>query len=295
MATHVGAPASGAPELVSTPRVTDDVHEFVIDGRVHWTRWWTDLVEYRGALQSLMWRNLRSRYKQAVLGASWALIQPVLQIGVFTVLFGMLAHVPTGDVPYPLFVLAGLLPWNLFSKVIGDGAMSLVANQSLVSKLFFPRIYLVLAVGASAILDAAVTALLFVAMMLFYGVHPGLQLLLAAPALIGVLVLAYGVAALLAALNARWRDVQHVVPFMLQVGLFVTPVMYRNTLFPERWRWALALNPLTGLVEIFRSAILGLPLPEPRVLWLSFATSILAIALGAWQFTRAESTIVDVA
>ncbi len=283
----------------STSRVAAErkapLSEIVIDGSVPWKRWWVDLVEYRGALKSLMWRNLRSRYKQAALGAAWALLQPALQVGVFTVVFGMLARIPVGDVPYPLFALAGLLPWNIFAKITTEGAVSLVTNQQLVTKLFFPRIYLVLAVGASALLDAAVTLLLLAALLAWYHVVPGSSIVLMIPALAGVIVLSYGFAALLAAINARWRDVQHAVPFLLQVGLFITPVIYRNSLLPERWRWVLALNPLTGFIEVFRAAALGLPLPEARVLYLSLASSAAVILVGVWSFTRAEATVVDIA
>ena len=266
----------------------------IIDGSTHWRRWWRDLYDYRGALQSLAWRNVRSRYKQAVLGMSWALLQPAVQVGVFTVFFGALAGIPSRGAPYAVFALAALIPWNLFQKIVSEGATSLVVNQGIITKLFFPRIYLVLASGASAFIDAAVSVVLLAAVMLWYGVAPGAFAVLAVLPLLGVVVLSYGLAALLASLNARWRDVQHTVPFALQVGLFVTPVIYSNTFVPDRWRWVLGLNPLTGYVELFRGAILGLPAPEPRVLAVSFAVSALLIGLGVWQFTRAEATIVDV-
>ncbi|MDQ6633946.1 MAG: ABC transporter permease [Gemmatimonadota bacterium] len=294
MTIHASAQQTATSSSIASVREHAPT-ELVIDGSVHWSRWWADLYEYRGALQSLMWRNLRSRYKQAALGALWALLQPALQVGVFTLLFGILARVPAGDLPYPLFALAGLLPWNLFSKIISEGATSLVVNQALITKLFFPRIYLVVAVGASALLDAAVTLLLLLALMIHYGVWPGARILIALPALGGVLVLSYGVAAFLAALNARWRDVQHTVPFLLQLGLFATPIIYYTSLVPARWRWLLALNPLTGLVEGFRGAVLGLAWPEPHLLLLSLASSAFAIAFGFWRFTRAESTVVDIA
>ena len=266
----------------------------VIDGSAPWRRWWADLYAYRGALRSLAWRNVRSRYKQAALGATWALLQPLVQVGVFTVLFGMLAKVPSGGVPYAAFALAGLLPWNLFAKIVSEGAVALVVNQHIVTKLFFPRIYLVLAVGASALLDAAVTVVLLIAAMVVFGIAPGPGIVLALPALLGVVVLAYGAAALLAAVNARWRDVQHTVPFLLQVGLFVTPVIYRNTFVPGRWRWLMALNPMAGFVEVFRAATLNLPLPEPRLVAASLAVGALVVVAGVWYFTRSEATIVDV-
>jgi len=266
----------------------------VIDGSAHWSRCWADLYVYRGALWSLAWRNIRSRYKQAWLGATWALLQPAIQTGVFTILFGVLAGVPSGGIPYPVFALAGLLPWNLFAKVQTDGAISLVTNQHIIGKLFFPRIYLVLASGASALIDAAVTFLLLVAAMLAFDVPLSPSAIWGIPILLALLMFSYGLASLLAAINARWRDVQHTLPLLLQVGLFVTPVLYRNSFLPERWRWVLAANPMTGFVEGFRSVMLGLPVAEPRLLWGSLATSAALLVIGIWYFTRTETTIVDV-
>ncbi len=289
----VTLPAVSIPEVDGVA----DKHELpvvVIDGSANWKRWWADLYLYRGALQSLMRRNVRSRYKQAVLGMTWAVIQPAVQVVVFTVLFGRLAKVPSDGVPYPLFALAGLLPWNLFSKVISEASAALVTNQNLITKLFFPRIYLVLAAGASALLDAVVTLILLGILMAFYGHAPGAMIWLALPVLIGIVVFSYGFGSLLAAVNARWRDVQHTIPFALQVGLFVTPVIYRHSFVPEKWQWILALNPLTGLIELFRGAVLGLPFPESPVLAISLTISALLTVVGVWQFTRMEASIVDV-
>ena len=265
----------------------------VIDGSTHWTRWLADVYQYRGALYSLAWRNVRSRYKQAVLGMSWALIQPLVQVGVFTVLFGMIARVPSGDVPYPVFALAALLPWNLFARVVSDGSQSLVTNQHIVTKLFFPRIFLVIAGGASAFLDALVTAVMLALGMAAYGVTPGADLWLVIPAFLGLAFFAYGFSALLAAVNARWRDVQHTVPFLLQIGLFLTPVLYPPVLVPQRFRWLAALNPLTGWIELFRASILDRPFPSTDVLAQSIGMSFAIAILGFWYFARAERNMVD--
>ena len=275
-------------------RVTAELPEVVIDGTRSWRAWWRDLFEYRAALRSLAWRNLRSRYKQAALGVTWAALQPVLQVGVFTVLFGLLARVPSDGVPYPLFALAGLLPWNIFSKVVTDGAVALVTNQHIITKLFFPRIYLVLAAASSAVVDALVTAVLLVGLLIWYGVVPGFSAVVAVAALLGILLVSIGVAALLAAINARWRDVQHTLPFLLQIGMLISPVAYRNTFVPEDWRWLMALNPVAGLIEVFRGAVLGLPMPDGRVLAMSLMTGAAVLVGGLWYFTHVESTIVDV-
>ncbi|HJU88188.1 MAG TPA: ABC transporter permease [Gemmatimonadaceae bacterium] len=283
-----------APEAHAPTSGHDQSPTVVIDASANWRRWLHDLYVYRGALQSLAWRNIRSRYKQAWLGMSWALLQPAVQTGVFTLLFGVIARVPSGDVPYPVFALAGLLSWNLFAKIVNDGAISLVTNQHIIGKLFFPRLYLVLASGASALIDAAVTSVLLLTAMLVLDVPIAASAWLAIPLLLGLLVFCFGFAALLAAINARWRDVQHTLPLLLQVGLFVTPVLYRNTFIPERWRWVLFYNPLTGFVESLRASVLGLPLPGADVLVPSFGVALVLVVLGVWYFTRTEATIVDV-
>jgi lipopolysaccharide transport system permease protein len=271
-----------------------DLPVVVIDGSTHWRRWWVDLHLYRGALYSLAWRNIRSRYKQAALGMAWAIVQPAVQVVVFTLLFGRIARVPSGGVPYPLFALSGLLAWNLFAKILADGTTSLSANQGLITKIFFPRIYLVLAAGASALLDAVITLVLLIVMMIVFA-HPlGSNAWLGAFALVGVLLLSYGIAALLAAINARWRDVQHTIPFVVQIGLFVTPVLYQHTIVPRPWRPMLALNPLTGLIDVFRASILGLPLPDTQLLLTSFGVALAFVVFGAWYFTRVEASVVDV-
>jgi lipopolysaccharide transport system permease protein len=292
---HVSEASPGVTETPSSAaREERELTVTVIDGSTSWARWWGDVRLYRGALYSLAWRNVRSRYKQAILGMSWALIQPIVQVGVFTVLFGVIARVPTGDVPYPVFALAALLPWNLFAKLVSDGAISLVTNQHIVTKLFFPRIFLVLAAGASAFIDAAVTTLMLIVFMIVYGVPLGPQAWIVLPAFTGLVLFAYGFAALLAAVNARWRDVQHTVPFLLQIGMLATPVVYPADLLPERWRWIATFNPMTGWVSLFRSGLLGVPAPDPALLAQSCGVSLLLAAFGLWYFTRAERTVVDV-
>jgi lipopolysaccharide transport system permease protein len=266
----------------------------IIDASAQWSQRLADVRHYRGALYSLAWRNVRSRYKQALLGMSWALIQPAVQVGVFTVLFGIIARVPSGDVPYPLFALAGLLPWNLFARVVSEGSQSLVANQHMITKLFFPRIFLVLAAGASAFIDAAATALMLVALTIAYDVPLSTNVWMVAPAFIGLALFAYGFAALLAALNAKWRDVQHTVPFALQIGLFLTPVLYPTVIVPDRFRWLTDLNPLTAWIGLFRSGAIGAPLPPPDAIIQSMGVSLAVTLLGFWYFARTERTIVDV-
>ncbi len=285
------APSAGRDH---TPAPVKTLPVVEIDGAAHWRRWWRDLVEYRGALYSLAWRNIRSRYKQAVLGMAWAVIQPTIQVGVFTILFGVLAGVPSGGVPYPVFALAGLLPWNFFNKVVIDGSQALVTNQHIITKLFFPRIYLVFASAASAVIDAVVTFVLLAGLVVYYDRPFTADALLLLPAFAALAIFSIGFAALLAAINARWRDVNHAVPFLMQIGLFVTPVIYPTSLIPERWSWVAAINPLTGWIGLFRTAAIGTPLPDTSTLMVSMIVSVALAGFGLWHFTRAERTIVDV-
>jgi lipopolysaccharide transport system permease protein len=288
------------PQAPTIPNAEEKKPEYderpvtVIDGKARWRRWWLDLVAYRGALYSLGWRNIRSRYRQAALGMAWALIQPTVQVGVFTVLFGVLGRAPSGDVPYPVFALAGLLPWNFFSKVASDGSQSLVTNQHIITKLFFPRIYLVFASAASAAVDAIVTFALLCVAVVYYRLPIGSGAMLLVPAFAGLVVFSLGFAALLAAMNARWRDVSHAVPFLLQIGLFVTPVIYPASVIPDRWQWVAAVNPVTGWIALSRAATVGTPLPDSLTMGVSIAVSVALATLGLWYFTRAERTIVDV-
>jgi lipopolysaccharide transport system permease protein len=266
----------------------------VIDGSTSWRQWCTDLVAYRAALYSLALRNVRSRYKQAALGLAWAILQPVVQVFVFTIVFNRIAGIDARGIPYPVFALAGLLPWNIFAKILSDGSTSLAVNQHLITKLFFPRIYLVASAGTSALIDAVVGLTILFGLMMFYGVTPSASVLLALPILSAVILLAFGLAAFLAAVNARWRDVQHTIPFLVQIGLFITPIVYPASAISERWQWLLALNPLTGFIAGFRAAVLGLPLPLTSTILTSLAISVLTVVFGFWYFRKAERTIVDI-
>jgi lipopolysaccharide transport system permease protein len=282
----------GLSSTESSP--SHELPRVVIDGSSNWARWWADIVAYRGALYSLALRNFRSRYKQAALGIAWAVLQPLLQVAVFTVVFSRIAGADPGGIPYPVFALAGLIPWNVLAKIVTDGSTSLAVNQHIITKLFFPRIYLVISAGTSAVVDAIVGVALLGGLMALYGIPPAKTVLLALPALGAVMLLGFGLAALLAAVNARWRDVQHTIPFLLQIGLLATPIVYPPTVVSERWQWLLALNPVTALVAAFRSAVLGSPLPPGRMMAGSLAVSLGAVVVGLWYFTRAERTIVDV-
>lgn len=242
----------------------------------------------------LAWRDIKVRYKQTLLGATWALIQPLFLMVVFALFLHQLAGVPSGNVPYPIFVYAALVPWTFFSQAVTGGASSLILSSNLISKVYFPRILLPVAATLSYLLDFAIAMIVLVAMMFYYRV-PFTAGLLWLPALVLMMVLlALSLGVWLAALNARYRDIRYAVPFMLQGLLFVSPVAYSAGLVPHRWQALYALNPLTSLFEGFRLSLLGsgdFSLPG-----LALATGVGAVLLigGLVYFDRAERTLADI-
>lgn len=256
---------------------------------------WRELWNYRELLAFLAWRDIKVRYRQTALGLSWALLQPLALMAVFGLVFGRLAGLAekTGGTPYPLFVLAGLLPWTFFATAVGASGNSLVGSAQLVTKVYFPRLIIPLATVAVGLLDLAVSLVLLAALMWYYGVRPGWALLLAPLPLLGVVVVTVGVGALLAALTVAYRDFRFVVPFLIQFWMFVTPVIYPSTLLPERWRLVQAVNPLAGLLDGFRSCVLGLAV-DWRSLSLSAGVGLLAIFVGAVYFRSVERRLADV-
>ena len=207
----------------------------------------------------LAWRDISVRYKQTVLGAAWAILQPVMTMVVFSVLFGKIAKMPSDGVPYPIFAYAGLLPWTFFSNAVTNSSNSLVGSANLISKVYFPRMIIPAAAVVAGLVDFAVASAILFAMMLYYGIWPSLSMLMLAPlvALLSLTALAVGL--WLSALNVKYRDVRHAVPFAIQIGMYLTPVVYPVSVIPSKWRWVLALNPVSGTIESFRSSLLHLP------------------------------------
>jgi lipopolysaccharide transport system permease protein len=279
---------TAADDLFAHDRVT------VIEPRRAWRLLdFRELWAYRELLWVLAGRDIRVRYKQTVLGAGWALLRPLLAMGIFSVVFGRMAKMPSEGAPYPVFVLAALLPWTFFSTATGRAAESLVGAQTLVSKVYFPRLIIPLSQLGVALVDLGIGLVLLAAMSLAYGLGIQANILLLPVALVLLLLAALGVGTALSALSVAYRDVRHVAPFLLQVWLFATPVVYPASLFPERWRWALYLNPVAGPVEAFRAIFLGRAV-DPLALFTSFAVSS-AILLGAiLYFDRVEARLADI-
>ncbi|MGC8669457.1 MAG: ABC transporter permease [Chthonomonadales bacterium] len=256
---------------------------------------WGELWRYRELLYFLTWRDVKVRYKQTVLGAAWAILQPLTQMVVFTIFFGRLAGIgqKTGGTPYPIYVYAGLLPWTFFANSVTNCANALVGNTNLITKVYFPRLVIPFATVGAALVDLAVSFAVLIALMLWYGTHLTWQIAYVPLFLVGTLLAAGGVGSLLSALTVAYRDFRYVVPFLIQIWLFVTPVIYPSKMVPGRWRWLLDLNPMSGLIEGFRAAFLGGRMDWPHIA-LSFAVSAALFLAGAVYFRSTERRFADI-
>ncbi len=257
-----------------------------------------EVWEYRELLLFLAWRDIMVRYKQTALGVTWVLLQPVVTILVFGVLFGGLLHVPSGDVPYPVFSFAALLPWNFFAGALNRSSTSLVGSANLITKVYFPRLIVPLSAVLSGFVDLAVSFVVLALLMAYYGigVTPALLLLPVFALWAALTALAFGL--WLSALNVRYRDINYLVPFLVQIWMYVTPVIYGTTLIPARFRFLLGLNPMTGVVEGFRWALLGSAGQTLQVqVWiygLSILVLVVTLISGLIYFRTTERTFADI-
>jgi lipopolysaccharide transport system permease protein len=251
-----------------------------------------ELWHFRDLLYFLTRRDVAVRYKQTVLGFLWAIIQPLMGMVVFTVFLGTLAGVPSDGIPYPIFAYLGLLPWTYFAGAVTRSGSSLVSNAHVLTRVYFPRVLVPLSATLAALVDFAIALVVLGGLMAWYGRMPAASVLLVIPLMLVTACLAAGVGMWLGALNAQYRDVQHAVPFLMQLWMFATPVVYPASIVPEHWRPLLALNPLAGLVEGFRAATLGRPL-DAGALGISIASAAALTLFGAWQFRRMERAFAD--
>jgi lipopolysaccharide transport system permease protein len=252
------------------------------------------LWAHRELVYFFVWRDVKVRYRQTLLGALWAVLQPFITMVVFAVVFGQLADVPSDGLPYPLFAFAALVPWTFFATGVSQAANSLVGSQNLLKKVYFPRMVIPIAAVTTGLVDLGFAALVLGGMMLFYGVSLTPAALLVVPLLMLAHLSALGVGLWSSAINVRYRDVRYLVPFLLQVWLFATPTAYPSSLLAEPWRTLSALNPMVGVVEGWRWALLGADsAPGPLVL-ASTATALLVLVSGAYYFRRVEGTLADV-
>lgn len=251
------------------------------------------LWAYRELLWVLTLRDVRVRYKQTVLGVLWAVIQPFMAMVVFSIFFGRLAQMPSDGFPYPIFVYAALLPWTFFANAVTTSGNSLLGSAGLVSKVYFPRLIIPLASVGAGLIDFAISAVILLLLMLYYGVGWSANLLAAPLLVLAVIFTALGVGTLVSALNVAYRDFRYVIPFLVQLWLFATPVVYPASLVPERWQWLLYLNPMAGLIEGFRAVFLGKAF-DPLGLALSFAVALAVFVAGVLYFEKVERRFADI-
>jgi len=253
-----------------------------------------ELWEYRELLYFFVWRDIKIRYKQTAIGAAWAVLQPFLTMVIFSLFFGRLARMPSNGLPYPIFYYSALLPWTYFAGALQNATATVVEQQRVITKVYFPRLVLPLAAVISGLLDFAIGLLLFLAMMLYYGIVPTAAALLLPGFLLLAVLTAVGVGLWLSALNAIYRDVRYIVPFLIQFWLFASPVVYPSSLVPERWRWLYGLNPMAGVIEGFRWALTGRGQPPSLLLAASAGAVLLVLFGGLLYFQKMEATIADV-
>jgi homopolymeric O-antigen transport system permease protein len=281
--------STAEPAIVETPQVLRIAPP---------SRWWVvpfdELWDFRELLYFFVWRDIKVRYKQTAIGVLWAVLQPFLTMLVFSLFFGRLAHIPSGGLPYPIFYYSALLPWLYFATALQNATNAIVENQRVITKVYFPRLALPLSSVLSGLVDFGVSFLMFVAMMIYYGIRPHATLLWLPAFLLLAVLTALGVGLWLSALNAIYRDVKYVVPFLVQFWMFASPVAYPSSLVPEKWRWLYGLNPMAGVIEGFRWSLAGNGEAPGRMLVFS-SLAVAAILLGGLAyFQRMETTVADV-
>jgi lipopolysaccharide transport system permease protein len=252
-----------------------------------------ELWAHRDLFYFLAWRDVKVRYQQTVLGAAWAILQPLISMVVFTMIFGRLARVPSEGVPYAIFSYAGLLAWNFFSTAVTNGSNSLIGSSNIITKVYFPRVIVPAAAVGASLVDIAIASLMLFAIMPFYGIgfHASLFMLIPLVALTALAAAAFAIWT--SALNVKYRDIRYALPFAIQIMMFLTPVIYPVNLLPVRWQWVLRLNPLSGIIEGFRDAIFGRAFNWTG-LGASAAVTLLLLVASIWIFRRMEQEFADV-
>lgn len=253
-----------------------------------------ELWDYRDLLYFFTWRDIKVRYKQTFFGAAWAILQPLLLMLVFTIFLGKLAKVPSDGVPYALFVYCALVPWTLFAQALSGASLSLVTNAPLISKVYFPRLLLPMSATGSYLLDFFVASTLLVGLMVFYGIEPTVRLIWLPFLTCLAVATALGVGIWLSAINARYRDVQYAVPFIVQIWLFASPVAYPSSLVPSQWKFLYSINPLTGVVDGFRWSLLNTGTAPGASIAIATAIALLVLGSGLVYFRAVERAFADV-
>ncbi len=253
-----------------------------------------ELWRHRELLYFLVWRDLKVRYKQTVLGVGWAILQPLLTMIIFTIFFGKLARIPSEGVPYPIFAFTALVPWTFFAHALSQASRSVVDQQHIITKVYFPRLLLPLSSILSGLVDFSVAFLVLIGMMFFFKIPPTPLLWITPLLVLAIILTALSVGLWLSALNVEYRDIKYVVPFLTQVWLFLSPVVYPSSMVPEKWRLLYGLNPMAGVIEGFRFVLLGKGTLYPPMLWASFSVIGVLLIGGLYYFRRMEKTFADI-
>ena len=257
--------------------------------------YWRDLFHYREVLYILAYRDIIVRYKQTIFGLLWTVIRPLMSVIAFTIVFGMIAKLPSESMPYPVLVISGLLPWYFFSITLGEMSNSIVANQSMVSKIFFPRLLLPLSTLMVGLIDLAVSFVILLCLMVYFGMTFSVTLLAIPLFVLLAAVACTGLGLILASLNVQFRDVRVIIPFLLQIGMYISPVGFSSEIVPEQWRFIFALNPMVGVIDGFRWAVSGGATAIYWTgLWISVGISFTAFIIGLLVFRKTERTFADV-
>ena len=269
--------------------------ELIIEAGRAEHNYWRDLWAYRELFFILAWRDISVRYKQTIIGVAWAVLRPFLTMVVFTIIFGRIANLPSdGNTPYPLLVFAGTLPWSLFSTALSEASNSLIGNERLISKVYFPRLIIPTATVVTAFIDFLISLVVLVGMMIFYRFAPSWNLLLLPLFLLLALLASLGPGLWITALNVKYRDFRYVIPFLVQFGLYISPVGFSSNVVPEQWRLLYSLNPVVGVIDGFRWCILG---GESSIYWPGFLLSLGVVAFFLWlgisQFRKMEKSFAD--
>ena len=302
----VTAPPSGGPTAAANPdsapvsgraASAHPAHAPAIM-RIEPPRGWLDLRlhelwEYRELLYFFVWRDIKVRYRQTVIGVAWVVLQPLMTMGVFTIFFGRLAKIPSMGLPYPVFYFAALVPWAYFAQALANCTTIVVANQHVITKVYFPRLTLPLAAVCSGLLDFAIGLVVMIALTIAFGIHPPWTVVLLPVFLLLAVLTALGVGLWSSALNALYRDVASVVPFLVQFWMLASPVAYPSSLVPARWRWLYGLNPMAGVIDGFRWALTGVGQPPGPQIVASSAMVVVLLVGGLFFFQRVEGTVAD--
>lgn len=301
----MGLSTSDSSEVLNSPiQVSEDKHSHFVElpdrpvVNIEANKKWSfvelrDLWAFRELLYFLTWRDVKVRYKQTALGVAWAILQPLLTMLIFTLFFGKLAQVPSDGIPYPVFAYAGLLPWTFFANSITNSGNSLVGSSHLITKVYFPRMIVPGAAVAAGLVDFAIASVILVLLMIYYGVLPTWTVLMFPVLALMTTLLALGAGMWLSALNVKYRDIRFALPFAVQLWLFVSPVIYPISFLPRKLAWVISLNPMTGLIEGFRSALFGLPFNWPSLATSAIITGILLV-YSSYSFRRMERSFADI-